>query len=84
MKQVHINERLNELNLLLIFLSGWEEESRKSSQKVFKAWKGYLHEVLDELEARGLVLQNKTTNLLILTEKGKRRAKQLKNKYIFE
>jgi hypothetical protein len=39
---------LQELTLLLIYLTGWEEDKRNSpGEKVFRAWKGYKFEILD-------------------------------------
>jgi hypothetical protein len=78
-----MDERIKELNLLLIYLTGWEEDSRKQpGTKIFKAWKGYLFEVLDELEEKKLIRQHGSTQLLFLTEEGKRKAQQLKSKYL--
>ncbi len=78
-----MDERIKELNLLLIYLTGWEEDSKKQpGSKVFKAWKGYLFEVLDELEEKQLIRQHRSTKLLFLTDEGKQRAQQLKSKYL--
>jgi len=34
-------KKLADLSLLLLFLSGWEEESRQfPGEKIFRAWKG--------------------------------------------
>jgi hypothetical protein len=78
-----MDERIKELHLLLIYLTGWEEESRSEPDtKIFKAWKGYLFDVLDELEDRKLIRQHRTARLLFLTDEGKRKARQLKGKYL--
>ncbi len=79
-----INQRLKDLNLLLLYLSGWEEESQKHpGEMIFRAWRGYLFEVLHELEEEGLVYQHHQMNTIILTNKGICRAKVL-NKKIFK
>ncbi|MCP5051308.1 MAG: transposase, partial [bacterium] len=51
-------------------------------KKIYKAWKGYLFEALDELEAKKMILQHQDSQLILLTNKGKKKARQLKNKYI--
>ncbi len=78
-----MNERIKELNLLLIYLTGWEEDKRNSpGEKVFRAWKGYLFEVLDELEEQKLIRQMHKAKSVILTDDGRRKAEDLKRKYI--
>ena len=76
-----MDERLKEINLLLIYLSGWQEDSPKvPGKKVFRAWKGYLFRVLNELERDRLIRQFR--NSLILTEEGLKKAERLKEKYL--
>ena len=69
------------LTLLLIFLSSWEEDSRKNAgEKVLWAYKEYLYVILDELEEEGLIrqLHKKVT----LTEEGKLKAMELEQMYL--
>jgi len=76
----HIKE---ELNLLLIYLTGWEEDKKNSpGQKVFRAWKGYRFEILNELEKQRLIYQIPGGKSLILTDEGKKKVEQLKHKYL--
>lgn len=45
-----MGKKIEELCLLLMFLTGWEEESRqKPGEKIFQAWKGHLFETLNKL-----------------------------------
>lgn len=75
--------KVKELHLLLMYLTGWEEDSRNSpGEKVFRAWKGYLFEVLNELEEENLVKQFKNAKSLILTDAGKQTAEKLKRQYL--
>ena len=77
-----MDQNLKELNLLLLYLSGWEEDSRKNpGEKVFRAWKGYLFEVLNTLEDENFILQFGNSKSVIVTQEGKNLAEQLKNKY---
>ena len=68
-----------------MFLTGWEEDSRqKPGEKVFRAWKGYLFEVLNRLADDKLIVQFANTKSVTLTEAGKQRARQLKEQIFSE
>lgn len=72
-----------DLNLLVIYLSGWEEESREEpGKKDFRSWKNYKYEILNQLEERELISQDHTKKPLYITEEGKRKAEELKSKYL--
>jgi hypothetical protein len=74
---------LQELTLLLISLTGWEEEKRNSpGEKVFRAWKGYRFEILTEIQNQRLIYQIPGGKSLILTDEGKQKALELKEKYL--
>ena len=74
---------VQELTLVLISLTGWEEDKRNSpGKKVFRAWKGYRFEVLDELQKQDLIYQIPGGKSLLLYEKGKEKALELIKKYI--
>jgi len=74
---------VTELTLLLIYLTGWEEDKRNApGEKVFRAWKGYKFEVLDELQSKCLILQIPGGKSLLLNDKGKQKARELIKKYI--
>ncbi len=78
-----VNAAIKDLNLLLLYLSGWEEESRKDPEKkVFRTWKGYLFDVLNELKEDGMILQYMNQMSVLITEKGIERAKEVKGKFI--
>jgi hypothetical protein len=74
---------VTELTLLLIYLTGWEEDKRNApGEKEFRAWKGYKFEILDELQSQGLIHQVPGGKSLLLNEKGKEKARELIKKYI--
>jgi predicted transcriptional regulator len=78
-----MEEKIKELNLLLILLTGWEEDSRKTpGEKVFRAWKGYLFKTLNTLADEKLIIQSKDTKSVILTDTGKQLAEKLKTQYL--
>ncbi len=80
-----MEKRILDLNLLLLFLTGWEEDSRqKPGERIFRAWKGYLFEVLNRLADEKFIVQYANTKSVTLTEAGKQRARQLKEQFFSE
>ena len=78
-----MDEKIKERNLLLMFLTGWEEESRKNpGERIFRAWKGYLFETLNKLADDKLIIQFANTKSVMFTEAGRQRAEQLKKQYL--
>ena len=78
-----MDSKIMELNLLLIYLSGWEEDSRNTpGEKIFRAWNGYLFEVLNQLEDEALIQQFRNGKSVILTKEGIGKAKELKKKFL--
>jgi hypothetical protein len=77
-----MDPRISELTMLLIYLTGWEEDSRKNeNKKVFRAFIGYRYEVVQELETQGLIRLIPGGKSLLVTEKGKKTAIELKKKW---
>jgi hypothetical protein len=66
-------ERLEELTLLVAYLSSWEE-NRGAGSRVRRAWKGFRVEVLERLQAQGLLTQGRSSKSLLLTDEGVARA----------
>jgi hypothetical protein len=71
---------LEELTLLVIYLSSWEEQVAPGLT-VHRAWKGYLFEALDELEKQGYISQTRRAKSLTLTEEGILWAQELEARY---
>ena len=71
---------LDELTLLVIYLSSWEEQVAPGFT-VQRAWKGYLFEVLDKLEEQSYISQTRRAKSLTLTEEGIQRAQELAARY---
>ncbi len=73
--------KTKELNLLIMYLNGWEEDSRKEpGGKVFRAWKNYPFDILNELEKENLIRQYPKS--VIITNEGKSKAEGLKHQYL--
>ena len=72
---------VKDVTLLLIYLTSWEEDSRKKlGAKVSRSWKGYNFEIIDELDEENLIRQFPKS--LILTKEGRLKAEGLKRKYL--
>ncbi len=78
-----MEEKLRELNLLLLYMSGWEEDSRNNpGEKVFCTWNGYSFKTLRQLHDEKMIVQIKDKKLVIVTELGKQQAEKLKTQYL--
>ena len=78
-----MDEKIKDLNLLLLYLAGWEEDSTKEpGKKVYRSWKGYLFEVLNELQDDEMIYQFKNGKSVIILDEGIKKAKALKEKYL--
>ena len=77
-----MDSHISELTMLLIYLTGWKEDSRRNEKKkVFRAWVFHKYEILDELENQGLIREIRGGKSLLVTEKGKKTAIELKKKW---
>ncbi|HDP95924.1 MAG TPA: transposase [Candidatus Aminicenantes bacterium] len=78
-----MTEELKDLNLLLLFLSGWEEDSRRRpGEKVFRSWKGYRFDALNALEEGEMIEQFHNLKSVLITPKGIERARELKERFL--
>jgi hypothetical protein len=71
---------VEELSLLLLHLTSWTEDLPGGS--VQRAWKGYPFDVLDTLQAKGLISQSRSAKSVHLTPDGVAKAEQLKRRYV--
>ena len=71
---------LEDLTLLVIYLSSWEEELAPD-RTIRQAWKGYLFEVLNALEEKGYISQTRRAKSMTLTEAGVERAQEIAARY---
>lgn len=64
-------EQISKLTLLLLYLTSWQEKEARLS------WKGYDFDILNRLEADGMIAQSKTAKSVYFTEEGIEAAKKL-------
>jgi hypothetical protein len=73
---------IEDLTLLLLYLTSWEEQVVPSRPPIHRAWKGFRFEVLDTLEEKGLLSQSRRAKSVVLTEEGVRKAGALQAEYL--
>ncbi len=73
-------ELIEELTLLLIYLSSWDEQVAPGLA-IRKAWKGYTFDTLNALEDRGLIHQSREAKSVALTEEGIHLARELEMRF---
>jgi len=55
MDKINVNKAVQELTLVLMYLTSWEERPFFEGEKVLRAWKGYDWGALDELDESGYI-----------------------------
>ncbi len=80
-----MKNEIKNLTLLLLYLCGWQEDSRNDPDlKIHRAWKGFSFEALNELEGDGLLQQLRNAKSVILTPDGLKKAEEIKANYLKE
>lgn len=89
-EKAHMSEQIQELTLLLMYLTSWQESItiglRKKPHKpddtlLRRCWKGYDFSVLERLEAQGLICGEGGKKPIVFTDEGERLAIELIKKY---
>lgn len=75
-----MKQDIKELTLLLLYLASWEEDV--GIGKFQRSWKGYLFEILNELNDEEYITDSKRAKSVGITEKGVAEAEKLKEKYL--
>ena len=73
------SEVLEELVLVLLYKFSWREKVAPDFS-VIRSWKGYSFDILDSLVKEGYVSSSHRAKSMIITEKGLKRANELKEK----
>ncbi len=85
-----MNERIEGLTLLLMYLTSWDEESLFYDENdnldkgvTKNAWKGYSFDAINKLTDKGYLFPSKYKNKSVtLTKEGEKLAESLMQKYI--
>lgn len=76
---------IKDIHLLLIFLTSWEEPLRnQSNERISKSWKGYLSEVLEDLENHAYITCQNNSRLITLTRAGIQQAQEIKQRFLID
>ncbi len=73
MESANKNKLVQELTLLLVYLSAWEEKTI-TGEIVHRAWKGYDFTILDQLKESGLIDFSFRAKSLSVLEEGTKKA----------
>ena len=78
-----MEKNIEELTLLLMYLTSWEEEPNPFEDKFKQCWKGYSFDAMNNLTDNGYLFFSKYKNKSVtLTPKGEELAKKLIEKYL--
>ena len=89
-EKAHMSEQIQELTLLLMYLTSWQERRtiglRRKSHKpddtlLRRCWKGYDFSILERLEAQGFICGEGGKKPIVFTDEGERLAIELMKKY---
>jgi len=81
-ESIEHEQAVEELALLLLYLTSWEEELIRGAPTVRRAWKNMSFEVLDCLAEQGYLETKKRAKSIYITEQGLRKAQELQKKYL--
>jgi len=76
----NVDEKIEELTLLLLYLTSWNE--KVGEYKIKRSWKGYDFDILNELEEKGLIDGGRRSKSVHFTEDGAKKAEALIKKYL--
>jgi len=80
-----IEKQIEELTLLMLYLTHWVEKDKIFPEGIPRAWKGYPFEILNKLADEGYIVKVKhpsRSKSVILTDKGIDKGKELEKKYL--
>ena len=78
-----MEKNIEELTLLLMYLTSWEDEPNPFEDRFKQCWKGYSFDVINELTDKGYLFPSKYKNKSVtLTKEGEKLAKELIEKYL--
>ena len=80
MEGTKLDRVIEELTLLLLYLTSWEEELVPGAPKVHRAWKTHRFEILDALVEEGHLDTTHRSKSVRITEDGVEKARQLQKK----
>ncbi|WP_153721088.1 DUF6429 family protein [Sporosarcina cascadiensis] len=77
-----MDKQIDELVLLLLYLTSWEEDELPDGMK--RSWKGYPFGSLDDLQAEDMIRGSNRSKSVYLTKTGIEKAESLLEKFHFD
>ena len=74
MKKIDANQAMEELTMILMYLSRFEEAGFENDEKFYYAWKGYDFDIINKLDDNNLINQGSRpsrTKSVYITKEGK-------------
>jgi len=81
-ESIELEQAVEELTLLLLYLTSWEEELAPGLPKVRRAWKTFRFEALDALAQQEYLRTTHRAKSVGITEEGLEKARELQAKYL--
>lgn len=82
MDKINANTAMEELTMILLYLSHFKERDRFLNEDDKYAWKGYNFDVLNKLDEEDYIRQgSRRSKSVYITKEGEARAKALMEKY---
>jgi hypothetical protein len=75
-----LEETINELTLLLLYLTSWNENELPNEMR--RSWKGYPYDALNELTDKDFIRGSIKAKSVYLTKEGIKEAERLVEKYL--
>jgi len=82
MEDTELDRAIEELTLLLLYLTSWEEELVPGAPKVHRTWKNHRFEAVDALVEEGYLDTTHRAKSVRITEDGVEKARELQKKYL--
>lgn len=82
MEGTKLEQVIEELTLLLLYLTSWEEELVPGALRVHRTWKNHRFEALDSLVEKGYLDTTHRAKSVRITADGLAKALQLQKKYL--
>ncbi|HUT87005.1 MAG TPA: DUF6429 family protein [Candidatus Heimdallarchaeota archaeon] len=82
MESTEIDRAIEELTLLLLYLTSWEEELVPGAPRVHRTWKNHRFEALDALVEKGYLDMTHRAKSVHITKDGVEKARELQKKYL--
>ena len=84
-KESKVQKQIEELTLLMLYLTHWIEKNKFIPKGILRSWKGYPFDALNKLVEKGYLVGMKypsKSKSVILTDEGIDKARRLKKKYL--